>query len=193
LNDTTLLTLLAKDKKLFDRFSPLVKDYVLSRECLEIYKTLGEYYRNYPSATKVDWGQFSTFFFMVKGKTEPKKATFYRAILDNCAEEATRIDALPVEDLPKFHQDVYKHYVKLDYLTRITNTTLRSAQGLRSGEGAELDTVQSLLDEFKKEVNKTDKPDEIFVPRNLSAVVGAVTSTGLEWPLEELNISWSSA
>lgn len=188
MNDVTLLTLLSSDKKLYDRFSPLVKDYVLSRESLDVYQAMTEYYRSYPSATKVNWSEFSTFFFMVK-KVKPEKAVHYRQLLENCQLEVDKLAGKPIEELPQFHQDVYKHYVKLDYLTRITNTTLQTAQSLVSGRTAELDEVERLLTEAKKELGRSEEAEQIFVPRNLSLVAAAVTAPGLDWPLEELNQS----
>jgi KaiC/GvpD/RAD55 family RecA-like ATPase len=188
MNDTTLLTLLARDKNTHDRFAPLVKEYVLSKECYDIFKAIGEYYKSYPSATKVDWAEFSTFFFLVR-KLNTEKATTYRLILDNIHERSRSLELLKPEELPKFHQDVYKHFVKLDYLTQITNLSLKTGQDLVSGREVEFDAISDLVDKCKSEVGRSEAPDSIFVPRNLSAIVSTVSAPGLEWPLEELNVS----
>lgn len=162
----------------------------MPQECIDVVKAMSEWYRSYPSATKVDWEQFSTFFFMVKGKVKPERASIYRAILENCQRKAGEIDGLKPEDLPTFHQEVYKHYVKLDYLTRITNTTLDTANNMVSGKAVDdFDAVEKLVAEAKIELARTDVPESIFVPRNLSLVAKAVTAPGLPWPLEELNVS----
>jgi hypothetical protein len=190
LNDITLLTLLATDKKQFERFSPLVKEYILSAEGFDIFKAVSEYYKNYPSATAVKWDEFTTFFFMVKGKVKPTKATDYRTILEKCQRKADDIAGLKPEELPKFYQDVQRYYVKIDYLTRLTNLSLEGSQRLVSGVTENVfDEAEKLLVEARKEIGRSDEPDQIFVPRNLSAVIDVVSAPGLEWPLKELNIS----
>lgn len=189
MNDVTLLTIVGIDRKNFDRFGPLFKDYVFSKECLDVYKAIGDYYKSYPSATKVNWEEFSTFFFLIKKIKDPEKNTSYRSIIRNCSDTETSVAGKPVEELPKFFQDVLKHYVKLDYVTQIANTALRAGQSLVNGEDATLDEVEKLLESAKKEVGHTAAPESIFVPRNLSALLTTVSSKGLEWPLEELNVS----
>lgn len=190
MNNITLLTLLSTDKKQFERFSPLVKEYVLSAESFDIFKAISEYYLNYPSATAVNWEEFSTFFFMVKGKVKPEKASNYRSILEACQRKAGELVGLKPEELPKFYQDVQKYYVKLDYLTRICNTSLEGNQKLVSSVAENtLDDVEKLVIEARKELGRKDDPETIFVPRDLSAVVKAVSADGLDWPLDELNMS----
>lgn len=178
MNDITLLTLLGNDKVYFERFKPYVKEYALSSDCWEIYKTLGEYYASYPGTVKVDWNDFTTFFFMVKGKVKPEKALIYRTILE-------KIAATSITGKEELYKDLVAHYVKLDYATRIGNVAIKVA-----GDGkGDIDEIEDLIQSYRKEVGRSITKEDLFVPSSLTEIVKAVSAIGFEWRLEELNLS----
>jgi replicative DNA helicase len=192
MNDTTLLVLLG-DKNTYQRFKPLVKDHVLSKDCLDIYRVLDTYYKSYPTITKINWEEFSTFFFMAKGKLKPEKAVIYRSVLENCAKRAVEVDGKDPADLPDFYKEVFNYYIKLDYLNRITEKALTAGATLLEGDDITFEELEKLLTEAKKELGTAADPSSAFVSTSLLKVAGMVSSPGLEWPLEELNESLGPA
>lgn len=188
MNDITLLVLLG-NRETHDRFAPLVKDHVVSSTVNDIQRVLPEYYAAYPSKTEVNWEEFETFFFMVKGKVKPEKATTYRQILANCAEKHKVIAGLPTAELPEFYRDVYQHYVKLDYISKVSELAFTHSGKLISGEDQIFDDIKKLLDDCDKELVRVKDDSSLFVSTKLEDVLVAVTEPGFEWPLEELNVS----
>lgn len=191
MNDVTLLVLLG-NRDNFTRFSPLVKDYVLSKDCFEIYKVVDMYYRSYPSTTEINWDEFSTFFFLVK-KPRPEKIDVLRSIIGACKTKQAEIAGKAVADLPEFYKQVLKHYIKLDYVSQIADKSIALATSLVSEKDEGIEDIDHLITQCKKELEVADDESKLFVKGSLEDMAVKLTTEGFEWPLEELNESLGPA
>lgn len=192
MNDTTLLALFSK-REVWLRFQHLVKEHAMSKDCWDIYKSVENYYKSFPSKDSIDWGDFTTFYFMHKGKVTGDKATIIRAILERCATESAALAGKKPEEYEDMYAALYQHYVKLDYLARVTEEAIKASTTLVTGGDAVLDKINSLMEQCNVELGKNIDEDSIFVPRDISSVLAAVRAGGLNWPLEELNAALGPA
>ena len=166
-----------KDKITYNRFKDHVKKYNVSSITLDIFNTLGEYWDNYPMRVEVDYDEFRTFYFIVRGK-KIKDASLHEMAFDNLRDSETK----PVKPIVK---DILAKLIETDYATRIYDVCVK----IGTGSGGELTSIEPLLSEYKKEIGASVDKADVFVSPSLTYLTSAVASGGLSWRLPELNVA----
>ena len=166
-----------RDKTTYNRFKDHVKKYNVSSITLDIFNTLGEYWDNYPMRLEVDYDEFRTFYFIVRGK-KIKDASLYEMAFDNLKDSETA----PVKPIVK---DILAKLIETDYATRIYDVCVK----IGTGSGGELTSIEPLLSDYKKEIGASVDKSDVFVSPSLTYLTRAVASGGLNWRLPELNVA----
>lgn len=165
-----------ESKDLFNRLSPHIKEYAVSKETWKVLQVMKLYFRSYPAATVVNWEEFATFFLTVgklKGDEHPTYTDYFKKVKDE------DVGSVLVED-------VLKNYITKDYATQIFNKAMNVIQ---DKDGESLDEVQSILAAYHKEIGVAVTKDDLFVPTGLSHTLKTCGSAGYNWRLKELNMS----
>ncbi|CAB4139369.1 DNA helicase, DnaB-like, C-terminal [uncultured Caudovirales phage] len=170
------LLAVTSNKDTYNRFKEHVKKHNVSPITLEIFNVLGEYWDNYPTRTEINYPEFRTFFSIVKGR-KVKDPSAYEVAFDNLK------DAL---DKPSpIVKDLLGKLIETDYATQIYDVCLKIGTGM----GGDLESIEPLLNAYKKEVGASVEKDDVFVKPSLDYLSGVVASGGLNWRLKELNVA----
>lgn len=168
---------IVKKKENFQRFRPYIKEHALSKEGLRVFNGIEDFFRSYPATIEIDWNAFESWFLVLKGATLNKESIqTYRNIFTK----------LKAGTSSAMLDDVMKHYITKDYATHITNIGIKLAGGDPS---ATIDQIGELVQRHDKEVGRALTLSDIFETGSVSDAVAAASAPGLEWRLEELNIS----
>lgn len=173
--DVQLIAAIA-DKDKFIRISPFIKEHSVSPQAWKIIVTLTDYYKAYPSKTKVDWSEFQLFFYAVHKVTGDD-----RVLADSFFSKVEECDELSI-----VVEDVLKNYVTKDFATRILNVAADIVQDVGKYS---IEDIIPLMDSYHKEMGTSVTRDDLFVATDLSYVRKAVSEPGFSWRLNELNIS----
>lgn len=80
--------------------------------------------------------------------------------------------------------EVLKHYITLDYSTRIADTALSVREG-----SAAIDDIAELVSKCDKELGRAIDLSDLFVTGGVGDVLALARAPGFAWRLNELNIS----
>lgn len=170
------LLVVTSNKDTYNRFKEHVKKHNVSPITLEIFNVLGEYWDNYPTRTDINYAEFRTFFSIVKGR-KVKDPSAYEVAFDNLK------DAL--DKPPPIVKALLGKLIETDYATQIYDVCLKIGTGM----GGDLESIEPLLNAYKKEVGASVDKEEVFVKPSLDYLSGVVASGGLNWRLKELNVA----
>lgn len=173
--DIDVLTAVS-DKDTYNRFKEHVKKHNVSSITLDIFNVLGEYWDNYPTRTEINFAEFKTFYFIVRGK-KIKDPSIIEAAFDNLQAS--------LEEPPVIVKDILAKLIETDYATRIYDVCL----GIGTGKGGDLTSIEPLLNDYKKEIGASVDKTDVFVRPSLSYISSIVATGGLNWRLPELNVS----
>ena len=170
------LLVVTSNKDTYNRFKEHVKKHNVSPITLEIFNVLSDYWDNYPTRTELNYAEFRTFFSIVKGR-KIKDPSAYEVAFDNLK------DAL---DKPSpIVKDLLGKLIETDYATQIYDVCLKIGTGM----GGDLESIEPLLNAYKKEVGASVEKDDVFVKPSLDYLSSTVASGGLNWRLKELNVA----
>ena len=170
------LLVVTSNKDTYNRFKEHVKKHNVSPITLEIFNVLGEYWDNYPTRTEINYPEFRTFFSIVKGR-KLKDPSSYEVAFDNLK------DAL--DNPPPIVKALLGKLIETDYATQIYDVCLKIGTGM----GGDLESIEPLLNAYKKEVGASVEKDDVFVKPSLDYLSSTVASGGLNWRLKELNVA----
>ena len=136
--DVQLIAAIA-DKDKFIRISPFIKEHSVSPQAWKIIATLTDYYKAYPSKTKVDWSEFQLFFYAVHKVTGDD-----RVLADSFFSKVEECDELSI-----VVEDVLKNYVTKDFATRILNVAADIVQDVGKYS---IEDIIPLMDSYHKEM-----------------------------------------
>lgn len=165
-----------RTKAVYNRFKEHVKKHTVSTLTMDIFNVLGEYWDNYPTRTEMDFAEFKTFYFIVRSK-KIKDPAKYEEAFKNLEDSFSA--PRPIE------KDLLRKLVEADYATQIYNVCL----GIGLGKGGDLDSIEPMLKDYRKEIGSSVEKEDVFVSPSLSYVSEIVGSGGLTWRLKELNIA----
>lgn len=174
-SELTMIKIL-EDKSKFYRFFPYVKDYTVSKETYTILKEVDKYFTSNATTTVVDWNTLGTNF-IITSKLNREDAEVYKTIFELLCEALS--STVPADD-------ILKHYITLDYATKIMDVAMKVSEGSKS---VSLDDVLKNVKEYQAEVGTALKIEEVFAPTDITALVEKVSSGGFEWRLDCLNKS----
>jgi len=166
------LLVVTSNKDTYNRFKEHVKKHNVSPITMEIFNVLGEYWDNYPARTEINYSEFRTFFSIVKGR-KVKDPSAYEVAFDNLK------DAL---DKPSpIVKDLLGKLIQTDYATQIYDVCLKIGTGM----GGDLESIEPMLNAYKKEIGTTVEKQDVFVNPSLSYISETVATGGLRWRLKE--------
>lgn len=170
------LLVVTSNKDNYNRFKEHVKKHNVSPITLEIFNVLGEYWDNYPTRTEINYSEFRTFFSIVKGR-KLKDPSSYEIAFDNLNESLAKPSPIVKDLLAKL--------IETDYATQIYDVCLKIGTGM----GGELESIEPMLNAYKKEIGTSVDKEDVFVNPSLSYISEVVATGGLNWRLKELNVS----
>lgn len=172
--DSDLLTIVKKREN-YVRFEPYIRENTLSKEAQTIFAAMGNYFKHYPSVSEIDWDSFQTFFLVLKNAGIPASAVpVYKTIFDSLGRHTATHTT----------EDLIRHYITMDYATRIASAAIEVRDGNDS-----IDTIGDMVGDYNKELGRAITATDLFVSSDISAIAATTLSSGYEWRLEELNIS----
>ena len=171
-----LLLLSYKDN--YYKYNKYIKDYTLTSECNTILKDMDYYYTKNPTYTTIKWKDFSTWFSAVKHSSwNEQKLKTYQIIFK-------KLDKKSFGDLP--NEEIVKHFVTMDYATRIFNEVAKVAEGLSN----DMTPVYDLVSEHQTAMPLVDEDKTLLTDENLEDyLLDASKKSGYSWRLECLNES----
>jgi replicative DNA helicase len=163
---------IVKNRENYLRFKPYIKEHALSKEAQKLLNTVDEFFRYYPAVKDIDWNAFESYFMVRHMATLTREsAPTYRTIINKLKSEPATAAA----------EDVLRHYISCDFATRIANEAVKGAD-------ADLDAIGKLVNQYDKEVGRAIDKLDLFVGDDAMSLATS-SDPGLEWRLEELNIS----
>lgn len=174
--DLDLINFLSS-KDNYHKYISLVKEYTLIGNTKTILEDIREYYIFYKDKDTLDWDSFKSWFGLVRhANWKKEKLEMFNAIIEACKNRS---------NLPP-NENIVRHFVKLDYATRINDLTRKIVDGTNN---ADLDIVSPLIEEYNTILRKAEGLIE-FAETDLTKILNDVyRSGGLEWRLEDLNVS----
>jgi replicative DNA helicase len=170
------LLVVTSNKDNYNRFKEHVKKHNVSPITLEIFNVLGEYWDNYPTRTEINYSEFRTFFSIVKGR-KLKDPSSYEVAFDNLNDALAKPSPIVKDLLAKL--------IETDYATQIYDVCLKIGTGM----GGELESIEPMLNAYKKEIGTSVEKEDVFVNPSLSYISEVVATGGLNWRLKELNVA----
>lgn len=172
-SDITLLAL-CKNRDTYGRFVEHAKKHVISSVAKDIMDAYGGYFSSFPSRDVVDKAEFTTFFFVLRGKAV-KDASAYNNVLK---------DVFEAEVSEAMEDELLGRLIELDYATKAHALMINIHNGKASFE-----EVEPMLHDYRKERGSALKKEDIFVAPDLSYLSSIAYEGGLSWRLPELNVS----
>ena len=102
---------LCRDKEKYERFSPYVKEHIMSPDSWKIFQDMGVWFDKYD---ELEWPGFRTWFKMVR-LSDSSKAALYDIIF-------TKLEVHTIE--PDVEKELSEHLVAKDYATNIAEKAL---------------------------------------------------------------------
>jgi len=164
-------------KDIYDRFSPIIRDGMLSKEADTLVKAVGKYYDR-TGITAVDWVVFNAWFQWEYRKLYNKdQMAIYSNIIDKISTH--EVDETVINN-------IFSALIEEDYAAQIHNIVLKI---IGSDEDYALGDVADKLEDFFADVWKyTSGTDEWLDLSDVKHLVDATMgSGGFDWRLEPLN------
>lgn len=161
---------LISNKDNYDSYITYIKDYMLTSHCRNIVKDIPAYY-DATGSTDIDWSDFSSWFCISQHPSwEKEKLEIYQAIFDRLAT---------MSDPPPTH--VIKHFLTMDYGTRIFEESSKIAEGVKK----DLGQVEALLEEYKSKLDAEEaEEDSIITLADKDYILDtAMGKHGFKWSL----------
>lgn len=169
-----------ENKSNYDRFSRFVKSKTISSETFLIFRDIPSYFKEM-SKSSIDWNEFDTWFCMVK------HSSYAEEKLNNFKHIFNRLASMSFED-DSTSKVIVSSLIEREYASQIYEEAIALSEG--TNDEASLGKVEKLLDEYYESVGRVKDIDKYFVTDDLNEIMDHVKGgTGLEWRLEELNVS----
>ena len=173
MNESQLIALvLHKDQ--YVRFSRHLKEYTMLPETWEIMQDIGEYFKTYPSDTKVDLSKYVAWTRTSRHPTWNKaQREAYEVIVEMASE---------MEPDPAIMDRMYELATAIDIKDKIDTA-------IYVGGTPTMDEVGKLIDEYREHTTAGGYDDPLAA-FDLHDVFDSLSRTGgLRWRLDELNVS----
>jgi len=162
-----------ESKQDFQRFYGHLRN--LSPQTTTVVKGMAEYF---DAHDELEWPDFSAWFFQVKHPSmKQDQADVYRAVFEDLETYQPTHTAEQIAEVLR-ERDVFQRVGDL-------------ALGIAEGSGDDPLDIYTLLDDYKKQTTILSPLEETEVTHDFDELADSITSnaSGLEWRLEELNMS----
>ena len=166
-----------KNKANYYRFKPFLKEHALTNQGSQIIKDIDTYFKVNPTLLDLDWNTFGTWFKLVKNSSlKQADQDIYTKIFTNLQGATTSAST----------KEILNYFVALDYAAQLLDCTNKFI----SGKSLDLSEIPTIMGAYENEVERATKRQDNFSKTKLSEVIDKTfRKDGLEWKLEELNIS----
>lgn len=172
----SILLEILKDKANHARFVPYVKDHVVPSEVSLVIKEMGKFF-DARAVSEIDWEEFIPWFKLNKiASLSKEKHAIYDKLFEQLQEKH--------DDAAK--KRVLEDLVEKDFAVRMADHLLKVSEGDESK--CVLDT-EDMLREFKSETDMVSSIEDEFVTDDAEVLLKDDRGDGLNWRLEELNVS----
>lgn len=160
------------------KYDGLIDKYIISEEGKTIYRALSKFY-NETDAQNVEWEPWASWFAVAHPMFRPEKQQTYATIIQGLGTEEPSNDETEASIVERLNRQYYSH--------RIAEHAIRGAEG----DEEALEKVEGLLGEFKQSQQQTEQVEDVYVVgKDIHSLLQyASGEAGLDWRLEELNIS----
>lgn len=173
-----LLKILSKHESFF-RFKNIVKPHTLSKDARIIFECFEDYWKYCEDDKDINWFEFATWFRLIKYPIWKEEKLERFTLLFNQLENLQQIEHDQVKE-------IIETFISIDYSLRIVNV----ANKIIDGEpDVTLEEVEEILDEYHRESKRSTNSSMCLVTDNMEDLFYNISEGGLEWRLEELNIS----
>ena len=170
--DARLLVLLGTRTE-FDKYRKYIQQYYLQKETKQVIADMEKYYKDNETVDEIDWEELRGYIHIECHPTWPiDRHEMYDAIIDNVKSLTpdpsiiARLNELAVAD---------------ELITLATEAKDKTKTN-------SIEACGSLVEEYTKSL--VDKDEDTFVDMDVSSLVSSVVKgDGIEWRLEDLNIS----
>lgn len=173
-NSDAKLVALLSTRDANDRYSPYVQSYTTLEETGELLSAIKAYFKANLKIDTIVWDDFIVWFKVVhKPLWSNSQYQLYETIIDAVKQQTP--DPLVVE-----------RFIDLDAATKIKES---ADLVLKGGDSTNINDIEDILSDYHNK--KSDyKTEDFFITDDLNAIMDSVvTSGGMEWGLEELNVS----
>lgn len=172
----TLLRIL-ETKNNYYRYIKYVKEHAITPEVSSILKGMDEYFTKNPSITEINWDSFISWYKLVKCASLSKEK---HSLLEKT------FSALEEEIDEKDKEPLLEYFVEKDYAIQMSDYLIRIADG--DDSKAVID-IEPMLKKYKEESSRVTKVHSWVVDDDIDTILSNPSRPGLDWRLEELNIS----
>lgn len=171
----TLLKIL-EDKDRYYRFVPFIKDHTVPQEVQTTIKAMREWFEK--GNDHVNWDSFVPWFKLTKvARASEEKHSIYDRMLSNMDEELDPDEIKPVIET----------LIEQDYAIKIGDHAMRIAEG---DDTKSVSDIEEMIDNFNQEVDRASDYNSVIITSSFEDLMeDAKKKDGLEWRLEELNVS----
>jgi replicative DNA helicase len=171
-----LIHLLLKTKSNFLKMEAHIKDHTLTREVLHVVATIREFRSSHPSQDEVTPQELQSFHHTTKAaRLSSEQNQVFNEYLDTLAKQG------PTRNV----DEVLDYYMKIDTATQIANLAIDVGSGK---DKASLEDIERVLSKYGSQRKAVFQDSDLYVTDDLSSLATRVSSPGLEWRLEELNV-----
>jgi len=158
-----------------DQYHRYVKEHTLQPETVKIIRTLRDYYAVDSSVVCVDWGEFSTFFWVKNaGTITPTTSAIYRNVLSRMLTYTKS----------KASEDLLKQMIECDAASHITEI----ANDIVAGK-ATLEEIANVTKKALNDVGRIADSSSVFAKPSVASIIKTYTTSGYKWRLDALNKS----
>lgn len=172
--DYDVLALLS-DRQTHDQYSRYIKEHTVQPETNKIIKSVNDYYRANPKCTKLNWSDFSTYFWVKNaGTITPVNAPVYRDVLSR----------MLTHTMSESGGELMKRMLEADTASHIAEI----ANDIITGK-KKLEDADHVIKKALHELGRLSDSTAVFAKSSVASVVKSYTSEGYKWRLDSLNRS----
>lgn len=174
--DVELLRVVS-NKDTYERFAPYIRTDTLTPEVARVFEKMKDYYGI--GNKEVNWSAFAPWYMTTAAKSLDKKSVIlYQGLFTQLQEPELMSE--------ETKQSVLEHFITIDYAHKIADCALKIRNGTH---GQSIHTIDTFVREWERETHRAVSDSDLFESDDVGNVIDAVREAGLNWRLDELNIS----
>ena len=177
--DLDLLKLMGTREQ-FEKYNHFITEPAVLEETWLLLSGIREYYSDHPASTEIDWSTFRVSYLLkMTAKLGAVSTGLHAKIID-----AIIADPTPTEK----SNELIEYFVGMYHSTKVRE----HVDKILGGRSAELSDVSDLIKNYQKDValvSEDNLEDALYFPKMSEVYEKIYRSGGLEWRLEDLNVS----
>lgn len=166
-----------KNKDVFLKYRKYIKSHAIDEHVDKILQGMENYFDAFPTATSINWVDFSTWFLHVYAPTvSSDEAKVFSLIFNN----------LSTYTVTQVTETVIDYFVKMDAIATAMDGLTKIAEG---DNKISVNDVKDILDHYLSTKSVTEDEYELTTHGLTNLIDSVVRTGGFEWNLEDLNRS----